>query len=414
MFPLRYINTMRNIFFILSLLFTISSFSQIVIKGTVYYEKGPLENVAVYLNNTMLGTTTDKNGEFSIPVKEGQYELIVSYLGYKKVNFAFNTSTYKKSLVFALEENAAVLDEIIIKKIVYDEKWKNNLAVFKREFIGRTELAADCEILNPEVLGFDFDFRKNKFTAFAKKPVQIKHKSLGYLITYELEGFIIDNKLVSYLGYSKYQQLKGGKRKQKRWEKNRLKAYNGSPFHFFKSVLNNRFKKDGFIVNQFKRVPNSERPSEEEIKMARQIIKLNRGIITNFSQKNDPPKNALDSALITVKKSRLPKFKDFLYKSRLKKEDIIAFKENAYQLIFEDNLSIVYTKEKEEMGYIMRGVFSKKRAPAPQTSSIIPIDDKIILDITGILVNPLAVFYEGYWSYEKFANSLPLDYIPEK
>ena len=101
---------MRNIFFILSLLFTISSFSQIVIKGTVYYEKGPLENVAVYLNNTMLGTTTDKNGEFSIPVKEGQYELIVSYLGYKKVNFAFNTSTYKKSLVFALEENAKTKD----------------------------------------------------------------------------------------------------------------------------------------------------------------------------------------------------------------------------------------------------------------------------------------------------------------
>lgn len=404
---------MRNNFFILSLLFTISSFSQIVIKGTVYYEKGPLENVAVYLNNTMLGTTTDKNGEFSIPVKEGQYELIVSYLGYKKVNFAFNTATYTKPLVFALEENAAVLDEVIIKKIVYDEEWKNNLSVFKRQFIGKTELAVDCEILNPEVLGFDYDYRKNKLTAFAKKPLQIKHKSLGYLITYELEDFIIDNKVVTYLGYSRYQQLKGGKRKQKRWKKNRLKAYNGSPFHFFKSVLNDRFKKEGFIVNQFKRVPNSERPSEEEIKMARQIIKLNLSIMMSFNKNIDNPKNALDSALVIVKKSRLPKFKDFLYKSRLKKEDIIAFKENAYQLIFEDNLSIVYTKEKEEMGYIMRNAFSKKREPLPQTSSLIPIvNDKIILDVSGVLVNPLDIFYEGYWSYEKFANSLPLDYEP--
>ena len=74
---------------------------------------------------------------------------------------------------------------------------------------------------------------------------------------------------------------------------------------------------------------------------------------------------------------------------------------------------MIYTKEKEELGYTNRGMFSKKRAPlSVQTSSIIPFQKNSVLDKNGVLINPLDVFYEGYWSYEKFANSLPLDYNP--
>lgn len=405
---------MRNIFFILSVLFTVSSFSQMEIKGTVYYEKGPLENVAVYLNNTMLGTTTNADGEFSIPVKEGQYELIVSYLGYKKINYSLNTTTYTKPLVFALEENQNVLDEIIIKKTVYDDEWKYNLASFKKHFIGTTELSIDCKILNPEVLHFEYNAKENILTAFARKPLQLKHKNLGYLITYELESFVRNKNYITYLGYSRYQELKGGKRKQKRWKKNRLKAYNGSVTHFLKSLLNDTFTNEGFIVNQFKRVPNPERPSEDDIKKAREVVRLSKSLVIDFSRKENKALTTLDSAWVTIRKARLPKSRDYLYKSKLKKDDILTFKNHAYYLSFDNNLSIVYTKEKEEMAFITRNAFSKKRDPLYQTSSFIPLKKDIILDIRGVLVNPLEVFLEGYWSYEKFGNSLPLDYVPEK
>ena len=384
------------------------------IKGTVYYEKGPLENVAVYLNNTMLGTTTNADGEFSIPVKEGQYELIVSYLGYKKINYSLNTTTYTKPLVFALEENQNVLDEIIIKKTVYDDEWKYNLASFKKHFIGTTELSIDCKILNPEVLHFEYNAKENILTAFARKPLQLKHKNLGYLITYELESFVRNKNYITYLGYSRYQELKGRKRKQKRWKKNRLKAYNGSVTHFLKSLLNDTFTNEGFIVNQFKRVPNPERPSEDDIKKAREVMRLNKSLVIDFSRKENKALTTLDSAWVTIKKARLPKSRDYLYKSKLKKDDILTFKNHAYYLSFDNNLSIVYTKEKEEMAFITRNAFSKKRDPLYQTSSFIPLKKDIILDIRGVLVNPLEVFLEGYWSYEKFGNSLPLDYVPEK
>ena len=120
----------------------------------------------------------------------------------------------------------------------------------------------------------------------------------------------------------------------------------------------------------------------------------------------------MDSAWITVRKAKLPKSADYLYKSQLQKDDIITTINDVFKLSFENNISIVYKNELEEMGYITRNIFSKKREPTFQTSSLIPMKKNIYVDKTGVLVNPLAVFYEGYWSYEKFANSLPLDYNP--
>jgi hypothetical protein len=402
---------MKNRFFFICLVVTSFCFAQTTIKGAVYNVSGPLEGVAVYFNNTMLGTTTNSNGAFSIPTKKGKYELIVSYLGYKKIIYVLNTSTYKKPLVFTLEEESNTLDEIIIKKTVYDDEWKYNLSAFKRAFIGRTEMAEGCEILNPKVLHFNFNAKNNKLEAIARKPLKIRNKSLGYEIIYELEEFTIHKNRVISLGYSRYKILKGSKIKQRKWNENRLKAYNGSYFHFYQSLLKNTAYQDGFIIHQFKRIANPERPSEEEIKKAREIVTLSNTPI-NFSSKITQPKTSLDTALVVLKKVRLPKFKDYIYTSNAPISDIITNKNGIYYLDFENNISVVYTKELEEKGYILRNAFSKMRKASPQSSSIISQRTPTTINQKGILVRPLDVFYEGYWSYEKFADSLPLDYVP--
>ena len=126
---------MKNRFLFFFILSSFTLWCQPTIKGTIYDKNGVLENVAVYLNNTMFGTTTDVKGEFELKVKEGQYELIVSYLGYKKIVYSLNTSNYTKPLTFFLEEEENILDEIVIKKIVYDEEWKYNLQAFKDGFL---------------------------------------------------------------------------------------------------------------------------------------------------------------------------------------------------------------------------------------------------------------------------------------
>ena len=402
---------MKSSFFYILLFSSFFSVAQITISGTIYERNNTLEGAAVYLNNTMLGTTTNSNGTFSIKVKEGQYDLVISYLGYKKIIYPLNTATYKRAIVFVLEEDSNTLDEIIIKKTVYDDEWRYNLSLFKKEFIGITNLSKDCEILNPTVLHFNFEAKNDKLSAIAKATLKIKHKGLGYQIIYELEEFTIHKNKVIYLGYSRYKKLKGSKRKQRKWQANREKAYQGSSLHFYQSLLKNTSYQDGFIIHQFKRIANPERPSEKEIKKASEIVTLNNTFI-NFSSKITKPKTKLDSALLILKKIKLPKFRDYLYKSKVPVNDIIRIKNGVSFLDFENNISVVYTRELEEKGYILRNMFRKTRTPLPQTSSVIPLKSPSILDKNGILINPLSVFYEGYWSYEKFADSLPLDYVP--
>lgn len=402
---------MKNRFFFVLYFIQFAAFAQITINGIVTEKSGPLEGAAVYFNNTMLGTTTNNEGKFSLEVKEGQYELIVSYLGYKKIVFTLNTASKNKLLFFKLEEEENTLEEVVITKTVYDDEWKYNLDTFKSEFIGKTEIAKDCEILNPEVLHFNFDAKNNVLVAIARKPLEIKHKNLGYKIIYELEDFTINKNIVSYLGYSRYQNLKGSKRKEILWGKNRLTTYHGSFTHFYQSLLKKTRYQEGFLIHQFKRVPNPKRPSEEAIKKAREFVRLSKSPI-DFSKKIDAPKTTLDSSIVILRKVSLPRSIDYLYKSNVPSDSIISSKQGIFYLDFENNLSVVYTKEKEEKGYILRNVFNKMREPLAQTSSIIAINIPTILDKNGFLVSPLDVYYEGYWAYEKFANSLPLDYEP--
>lgn len=402
---------MKNRFFFILFFIKISIFGQITINGIVTEKNGPLEGAAVYFNNTMLGTTTDSDGKFSIKVKEGIYELVVSYLGYQKIIYSLNTSSREKLLIFKLEEEENILDEIKISATVYNDEWRHNLETFKREFLGRSEIAADCKIINPEVLHFNYDSKNKILNAIARKPLELKHESLGYKIMYELEEFTINKNMVSYLGYSRYENLKGSKRKQLQWKKNRLTAYNGSYTHFYQTLLKNTTYKEGFIIHQFKRELNPERPSEEAIQKARNLIK-NSGNLIDFSKKIKTPTTAIDSAILVLRKVNLPEFKDYLYKSNIPTDTIISKKDGNYYLDFENNLIIVYTKEIEEKGYILRNSFSKMRTPLAQTSSIIPIKIPTILDGNGFLITPLDIFYEGYWSYENFGNSLPMDYEP--
>ncbi|MFY0602830.1 MAG: carboxypeptidase-like regulatory domain-containing protein [Flavobacteriaceae bacterium] len=398
--------------YFLGFLLFISQFSvaQIIVKGNVSSNKIPLEGAAIYLNNSSIGTTSDSDGNFELTVREGSYDLIISYLGYKTISYPLVTSAYNGPLVFNLNEDDNRLDEIVIRKTVYDNVWRYNLDEFKRTFIGSSSLAKDCEILNPKVLHFEFDSKNVILEAFAKEPLRIKHKSLGYLITYDLVSYKLNQNMVTYLGYTKYETLKGGRSKKRKWNNNRLKAYRGSRVHFFKSLIEKKLKSEGYIVNQFKRKRNPERPSDQEIKSARALIRQTRVIDLN-TKKPAPPKSAIDSALSILRKSRLPEFIDYLYKRNVPYEEIFREKEGKTYLTFENYLSIIYTREKEDINYLQN--FSReKRAPGPQTSSIVILNKYPYLELSGLVINPLDIFYEGYWGFEKIAETLPLDYNP--
>lgn len=385
--------------------------SQIVIRGKVLLHDTPVENVSIFLNNTTIGTTTDKDGMFSLNIAKGSYQLIVSHLGFATIEHYLDTDTYSTPLHFSLKEEDVLLDEVVVKAPQNKDEWKYNFELFRREFIGASSLAQFCKIENPEVLHLNFNRQKNILTAYTDKPLLIKNEALGYEISYRLVKFSTQNNYTSYLGYAQFKELKGRKRKQKRWKKNRLKAYKGSQMHFFRSVLKNTTKKEGFIINQFKRKKNENRPSEEEIDKAREIVAASDKLV-HFSMNKKNLATQLDSAMLVLERVKLPKLIDYLYRSDIPSSDIIKKTNEHTYLQFENNLIVVYTKEKEEKGYILRGVFSKPRKALPQTSNIIPLVRPSIINPNGTLREPLDLLNEGYWSYEKFAHALPLNYNP--
>jgi hypothetical protein len=106
----------------------------------------------------------------------------------------------------------------VIKKNVYWDVWRYHLSQFKKEFIGIKSVSKDCKILNPKAIHFNFNAKNNKLEAIARKPLKIRHQSLGSEIMYELEAFTIHTNRVIYADYSRYKTLKYSKIKQRKWE----------------------------------------------------------------------------------------------------------------------------------------------------------------------------------------------------
>ena len=404
---------MKKTLFLLLFFLSIQLFSQIEIKGQVTsITDQPLAHVSVYLNNTTIGTSTKLDGRFKFQIDHGIYELIVSSLGYKTIHYPLITSKYNKSLTFKLSVEENVLSEVEIKKTRYNDEWKFNLNQFTTNFLGKTNLSKQCEIINPKVLHFEFDKKTATLTATARAPLQIKHIGLGYHITFDLEQFTLSQNRVHYLGFTKYKNLNGSKRKRKRWQKNRLKAYYGSKMHFVRSLINGTTKKEGFTIHFFRRELNPKRPTEEEINNARKIVQFSGINAVDFSKKITNPITKTDSSIVILQKISLPKHIDYLYKQNVNQSEIVTKLGDKTQMSFKNHISIIYSNEAEEDNFVM-GPFGKRRQPLQvQTSSLIMFTKQVNLEKSGTISNPLDVFNEGYWAYEQFADALPLDFQP--
>lgn len=388
----------------------------IIVSGKVYIDNEPIQNAAVYLNSTMVGTTTDTKGEFKLPVYEGEYQLIVSFLGYKNITYNLKTSSYKNPLNFYLEPETKSLDEIVITskngKKTKLSRYKRNryFAKFRETFIGTTKFSKKCKILNPKVLKFNYNKATKELTVNATGPLKIKNESLGYLITYNLEYFMLSPTQIAYLGFSKYTEMKSKKEKEiNQWRENRLRSYLGSKQHFFKSLINKDYRREKYKIAVVQKIKNPERASNEEIIKANNYITQQKmkNVFVDFTKEIDYPSNKLDSAIIAVNSSKLPMYTYNIINKYLKQKEFFNKINNEYFLSFQHELSIKFMAEEEEKNYPRNGPKLKH-----QQSYIRLLTDKVKVNANGTLEKPFNVFVTGYWSFEQFADDLPLDYIP--
>lgn len=396
---------------ILLLFYTALSFSQLTIKGKVHNNiHEPLEGASVYFNNTTVGTITNSKGEFELKIQEGNYNLIVSYIGYKTKKILINSENKHQKITIQLQEDTNVLNEVVIKDIVYDYKWKRDLFFFKRAFFGRSAASKKCKIVNEKDLYFSFDETTNIFHAYAKKSLIIKNKELGYLITYDLVDFVKQDDKIFFSGYVQFKDLR--KNVSKKWRQNRLKAFNGSRMHFLRSLLQNKTEEEGFIIHRFSKIVNPERPSDEQIELARKTLKPIYAQV-DFDKVIVQPKTKIDSALVTIRKFSLPKYLDYFTEKNISDKHILSYEENIPYLDFKGYLNVVYKYEPEEYNYIKLNIKAPEKAIGMQPTKIALIKGKTAINSHGI-VAPKSMLTEGYWAFESIGAMLPLNYKPLK
>src|SRR5688572_232486 len=238
--------------FLSAILLSVFSFAQFSITGKVVdaETKEGLHGASVFAQNTTKGTTTDKEGIFSLNLDKGGYELVISFTGYETQSI--NMQGASQELLIEMKKADNSMSEVVIKSSnELADGWEKYGQFFLQHFIGATPNADSCILQNPEVLKFFYIKRTDKLKVLATEPLQILNNSLGYQLRYELDSFIYYTKtdINSYRGRCLYSEIDTTWEQKQIWKSNRENAYYGSRLHFLRSYYDSTLKQEGFSVD---------------------------------------------------------------------------------------------------------------------------------------------------------------------
>jgi len=361
---------------LLLLLFLMPSvcLAQINITGKIVSQdnKDPLDKTLVFFNNTKLSAVTGTDGSYIIKdIKPGQYILTVFKFGYRVYSRTILIDHTIEFQDIFLEPIPKLLEVI---KYVEDFIHTRDLNDFTKAFLGSTENAEQCIILNPEVITLGYDAKARVLSGSSKDFIQVANKALGYLIKYKLDTFYYTAKgRVHFEGLTLFDDLKGTPAQIKTWQRNRREAYQGSSMHFFRSVIANQLDYEGF-----------------------KVLKLTRKINHDYTLKNNKPK----TLSILDKKTHLA-IPNFI--SRTNQRGLFA-------LTFTDCLYIMYTKKHDYFNN--NNLDLPPGAPSYPASTLTLTEPHVFFDNNGVITDPNSLIMEGMWGLSRIADLLPLDYEP--
>ncbi|WP_316827251.1 carboxypeptidase-like regulatory domain-containing protein [Pedobacter miscanthi] len=404
---------MKSLLLLFFLLIVKFSFAQqsYILSGMVKDKRGEaLPGAGVYVSGYKIATVTGNDGKYILPLKAGNYDILVQLIGYKALNKNVVISDKPVKLDLILEESVTQLAEVTIKP---DPNREHYIAMFKSYFIGTTPNAEQCKLINPNVLIIDYDKEQFKLTVKTTQFLIMENKALGYRIKYLLNNFEYDSKtrIIYYEGFPYYEDLKGSARRKKIWDQKRVTAYLGSSQHFFRSLFNHRATEEGFIINKLITKPNPDKPSDSAINAnIKRLAKTQDGLTRTITL------NAGDSLNYWVNKKNLPGAISILSRAPIVQDTLVHQENQSIKSVnFTDKLYVIYTKEREDPAYANRIGLSIARPldmPDYQISTIDLQVAPVYFYENGSIYNPRSMIYSGYWAWEKIADSVPMDYLP--
>ena len=246
----------RRIWLLIACLRALTAAAQTVPKATLTgkitnaADGQPLPFASVYLNGSTQGTTTNENGQFTLPgVRFGSIELVVSYTGFSTVRQSIRLSEVTPKLIaVALSPLANQLADVVVR-VQKDKVWLRQLKQFEQDLFGTSSHAGECILTNPQVL--EFVSSGNTLFATARQVLVIDNMALGYRLRYTLQGFRSQPERVTFGGTTLFEELAPASPKQaKQWQRNRQEAFRGSLRHLLTSLVQGNYEKEGFMIFQ--------------------------------------------------------------------------------------------------------------------------------------------------------------------
>lgn len=367
--------------------------AQLTIRGQVRSGKTQevLPFATVFLSSTTKGTVTNEKGQFTLDnVPPGRFELIVSYMGFVTLKVPVQTQD-QKSYKLLLKPSDNQLPDVTVKaRRRRDPDRAKQLALFTDHFIGLSENAAQCRLINPEVLSFNQT--TDRLIATANEPLLIDNKALGYRIKFQLDQFIYeyDSYQIAYEGNPVFEAMRPVNAKEsERWAENRKKAYLGSMMHFARALYRRQVSQEGFA---FQRVIERRNRNGDLIRTG-----LPGDTTLTF------PSLSNDRQVVSLPMARYGALLDTIRSTDT--QPVIAFK---------NLIQVTYTKEKEPLTFQKARRFSKFGYKiVPQSSLIRLLKPGLTVEANGQFWPPQGIRSEGYWSWELVADDLPFDYEPD-
>jgi hypothetical protein len=353
---------MKSCLFLLAIFVSTIVFGQFTVTGKVVDSttKEPLFGASVFAQNTTSGTTTNREGEFSLSLKSGGYELIVSFTGYKSREIRISNNDNNPLQIEMTKEEKAMEEVVIRSSNEVKDGWDKYGKFFLENFIGSTPNALQCALQNPEAVHFYYYKKSEKLKVLATEPIVISNQALGYNLRYQLDSFMYYYKtqVSSYRGYCFFSEMDSSFAQQRIWSANRKKAYDGSKLQFMRSYYDSTLNEDGYEIALLDSV---------------------------YDKRFDVIKNPYDTTYYGIYDST-----------------------HEVEVYYPRKISVTY-KKKPEPEYL-----KKFKLPLNVGSQISYVD---LLD--GIEIKENGYFYDqkdwvsqGYWSWKNLADLLPYDYIP--
>jgi hypothetical protein len=355
--------------------------------------------VSVFLSNSSYGTETADDGSFTLTgVKPGQYDLVASFIGYQDFSQTILVGNVPININIPLLPKVNQLRGVVITT---PANWKRNWEEFRKAFIGTSENAQHCVVINPHVVSMVNSSRRHTLEAWSDDFLIMENKALGYRVKFLIDTFSNNGltNIISWQGKAVFQELPGSAEQKKIWKLKREETYYGSSRDFYKSLYTGKLTQEGFIVKKLHRELNPERPQEGVI-------------IQKIKMFNDGRHR--DSLNYWIIRENLSKYyHESLSAGAVQPEQIFAktTKPGLFVISFTDCLYVIYTKRHEETDF--KDIYRPLDMENFETSVLTLFEPYAVFDMNGVVFNG-APLNEGTWSKAKLAELLPYDYSPEQ